>query len=334
MIESTHASNGLKLPKFHYKRDCSTGQDHVVAVLTDDPCAMEKLRALNRLPVDQYKSVSVILEECNQTRIDYNNPVVKLGSYAKKLQLHPLCSNVEPVAPKPTKPTHGPEQRIPPLSYEELTVLHGPIHGPVERHMVRPHNGTVYPVEYANRPPYTSPGYSAPGIKQSIGVLRIPKVPAGLSMGWVGDEEMKAPTWISPLYKPYGLGGSYGPNGPFYHIPSDTCHRPVEPSFWKQPCVYMRNAIRQKRKCNLRPKELFPKLPAMPKFTYIFKKKKAAKEEKVEQKPADETVEPAAERASGDQGKGSVDEHAERHSGDDHQDDEHSPEDKSAISIG
>uniref|UniRef100_A0A2C9KKA4 Uncharacterized protein n=1 Tax=Biomphalaria glabrata TaxID=6526 RepID=A0A2C9KKA4_BIOGL len=263
----------LRLPHFHTKRRCEDARDNVVAIMTDDECAMERLRALNSLPVDKYTSVSVILDECRQIKMDKNDPVLKLGSFTKKLQLQPLCSNIPPLATKSVKSAQSLNTRMPPLSYEEETLRQCIV--PRQQQPSRPHNGTVYPVEFASMPPYTSPGYSVPGVKQSIGVVRHPKVPAAPSMGVVGEERMKVPTWVSPLYKPYGVGGPYGPNGPFYRIPSQTCHKIIEPTFWRHPITYIRNAIHGRPKCKLHPKKVMPKMSALPNVKKLFMAKES-----------------------------------------------------------
>ncbi|KAI8792546.1 hypothetical protein BgiBS90_005535 [Biomphalaria glabrata] len=279
----------LRLPHFHTKRRCEDARDNVVAVMTDDECAMERLRALNSLPVDKYTSVSVILDECRQIKMDKNDPVLKLGSFTKKLQLQPLCSNIPPLATKSVKSAQSLNTRMPPLSYEEETLRQCIV--PRQQQPSRPHNGTVYPVEFASMPPYTSPGYSVPGVKQSIGVVRHPKVPAAPSMGVVGEERMKVPTWVSPLYKPYGVGGPYGPNGPFYRIPSQTCHKIIEPTFWRHPITYIRNAIHGRPKCKLHPKKVMPKMSALPNVKKLFMAKESFMKFKKGKKKKDKPVE-------------------------------------------
>ena len=52
--------------------------------------------------------------------------------------------------------------------------------------------------------------------KQPVGIVRISApVPARPSPGVAGKEEKMLPTWVSPLYRTYGVGGPCGPHGVF-----------------------------------------------------------------------------------------------------------------------
>lgn len=80
--------------------------------------------------------------------------------------------------------------------------------------------GLLQPLLFATEPPYTSPGYNCFGLKQPVGVVKTSPCPSKLKTAVVGNNKtIEVPTWISPMYKTYGIGGPYGPHGPFKNDP-------------------------------------------------------------------------------------------------------------------
>ncbi|XP_012940733.1 uncharacterized protein LOC101860867 [Aplysia californica] len=125
------------------------------------------------------------------------------------------------------------QQRQPPVTFDDVMSQAQPpemapplIPEPTKLTM---NEGVVWPSTFATAPPYTSPGYDSHGVQQPVGVVRVLNaslIPASPSEGVVGHLKVPMPTWVSPLYRSYGVGGPYGPHGPFY---------PKTEEYWK--CV-------------------------------------------------------------------------------------------------
>ncbi|CAL1531473.1 unnamed protein product [Lymnaea stagnalis] len=195
-------------PKNCHNKEC-------VGILTDDEVALDMLKSIRKLPTERYQSVSVILEDCRPLPIDRYHPTYQLGTFAITKHLQPLCSNTGRRPSESRGYPQGPHIRVPPVPHDDDQA------NPEDQPVGQPHKGVIYPQSYANKPPYSCPGYEEQGIKQPTGVIKLPKVPAGRRKGIVNGIEMMVPAWVSPLYKPYGIGGPYGPNGPFYSVPSE-----------------------------------------------------------------------------------------------------------------
>ncbi|BFZ01033.1 hypothetical protein BsWGS_04072 [Bradybaena similaris] len=219
------------------------GPISIGGLATDDALVVRRLQERKELPFNRYTSLSVILKAAD---IDEEAPVqdrlmavrktdinpmqmttlqplhhsipyyISAAKRKKRLAVHEDSANLADQIPARLAPeTLGDALQEHCLSGGSSHLSSAPeFHFPGQKWSAR-HVGIEWPVKYANMPPFSSPGYNCKGVKQPVGVAPIVPVPWKPDYGIVGKQKMKVPTWVSPLYRPYGIGGHLGLEDPF-----------------------------------------------------------------------------------------------------------------------
>ncbi|RUS82894.1 hypothetical protein EGW08_009359, partial [Elysia chlorotica] len=192
---------------------------NILGVSTNDGITGRRLIAHQPLPYGSFKTISMLLESpklASQTK--------DLSVFVTAHDMPPLATRLQPYVPfdtaqptltkvEPRVKTVGEEEeptaRLPPVQFRPQV---GEVKGPSPKPFH--HQGIAWPLAFASQPPYACPGHEAVGVQQPVGVLQTGLVPNRPLKARAWELDTEIPAWISPLYKPYGIGGPSGRHGP------------------------------------------------------------------------------------------------------------------------
>lgn len=250
-------------PGLSSESDVSSGKNmesiqpgRIAEIITDDDLVIRRLMSCRELPPSRYTSLSVML---NAPKCKGTLPLEEQVMVVRKTDVDPMSLiTLQPVAQCApyydcllrakkkkaalSKAKKKRRRRKSPVQHD-LQSGAGPSWRPSEtipvfvhpsRPLPFPHSGVMWPLAFASAPPYSTPGYESLGTKQPVGVVPVQKIPWRPSAGIVGGETVDVPTWVSPLYRSYGIGGPFGPYGPFID-PEETAMRKEKAKRRKKP---------------------------------------------------------------------------------------------------